>query len=710
MQSAVAAANVEHAGRHARRAARRRCTLAGDRPAARRRATIGRLIVAYRNGAPVRLDEVADGRSTASRTTRPRAGTTATRASCSRSSASPTPTPSRWSIASRRCCPSFEAQLPPSVDAAACCIDRSQSIRAAVDDVQFTLLLTDRAGRPGDLPLPAQLSRATLIPALALPISLIGTFAGMYVLGYSIDNISLLALTLSVGFVVDDAIVMLENIVRHVEDGERPFEAALKGSREIGFTIISITAVAGRGVHPGAVHGRHRRPAVPRVRRHHQRRHPDLGHRLADADADAVRALPAAPRPWRDARRDRTASSSAASTRARAATTRTLTLALRVAPLMLVVDASLPSSRRSISSSTSQGLLPDEDTGQIIVITEAGAGHLVRRDGRAQQATVADDHPGRSRTSPSSTRRSAPAAQHRGQPGRIFIDLKPRDRARPSSATQVIQELRPQAARASPASTSSCSRSRTSGSAARQSQEPVPVHAAERATSTSSTTGRAEMRSGCAGCRASSDVTSDLQITSPQAIVEIDRDKAARARRHRSTRSATTLYCAFGTRQVSTIYTADERLPGDPRGRPELPAGSRRAARSIYVRSSTGAAGAAERGRAVSRARPARSRVNHQSASCRRSRSRSTSRPGVSLGEAVERDPGGRARAELPATIITSFQGTAQVFQDSLRGQGAAAARRGARDLHRARHALRELHPPAHDPLRPAVGRRSARC
>jgi multidrug efflux pump subunit AcrB len=82
---------------------------------------------------------------------------------------------------------------------------------------------------------------ATTIPALALPISLIGTFAGMYVLGYSIDNLSLLALTLSVGFVVDDAIVMLENIVRHVENGEAPFEAALRGSREIAFTILSIT-------------------------------------------------------------------------------------------------------------------------------------------------------------------------------------------------------------------------------------------------------------------------------------------------------------------------------------------------------------------------------------------------------------------------------------------------------------------------------------
>ena len=85
---------------------------------------------------------------------------------------------------------------------------------------------------------------ATLIPSLALPISVIGTFAAMYVLGYSLDNLSLLALTLAVGFVVDDAIVMLENIVRHLEAGETPFEAAIKGAREIGFTIVSMTPVS----------------------------------------------------------------------------------------------------------------------------------------------------------------------------------------------------------------------------------------------------------------------------------------------------------------------------------------------------------------------------------------------------------------------------------------------------------------------------------
>ncbi len=119
----------------------------------------------------------------------------------------------------------------------------------------------------------------------------------MYALGFSINNMTLLALTLSVGFVVDDAIVMLENIVRHIEGGMRPFEAALKGSREIGFTIISITLLADRGVHSGAADGRHGRPRVPRIRGHHLGRDPHFRLRVADADADAVRAHAARPRP-----------------------------------------------------------------------------------------------------------------------------------------------------------------------------------------------------------------------------------------------------------------------------------------------------------------------------------------------------------------------------------------------------------------------------
>ncbi|HEX8777769.1 MAG TPA: efflux RND transporter permease subunit, partial [Rhodanobacter sp.] len=135
--------------------------------------------------------------------------------------------------------PQFEATLPPSIKLETL-YDRSDSIRASVDDVQYTLLL---AGVLVILVIYLFLGNAsaTLIPALALPVSVIGTFGVMYALGYSLDNLSLLALTLVVGFVVDDAIVMLENIVRHVETGMDPYEASVKGSGEIGFTIFSMT-------------------------------------------------------------------------------------------------------------------------------------------------------------------------------------------------------------------------------------------------------------------------------------------------------------------------------------------------------------------------------------------------------------------------------------------------------------------------------------
>ena len=135
--------------------------------------------------------------------------------------------------------PAIQAELPTGVEISVLA-DRSSPIRHAIEDVEFTLVLA------GLLVIIAiyfflRSFRATLIPAIALPISVIGTFAGMYVCGHSIDNISLLALTLAVGFVVDDAIVMLENIVRHIEAGEKPMEAAFKGSKEVGFTIISMT-------------------------------------------------------------------------------------------------------------------------------------------------------------------------------------------------------------------------------------------------------------------------------------------------------------------------------------------------------------------------------------------------------------------------------------------------------------------------------------
>ena len=135
--------------------------------------------------------------------------------------------------------PQFRANLPPAVQLDIV-FDRSQMIRASIDDVQHTLLIAG-ALVVGVIFVFLRRVSATIIPSLALPIAIIGTFAGMAAFGFNLDNLSLMALTLSVGFVVDDAIVMLENIVRHIEMGEKPYEAAMKGSGEIGFTILSMT-------------------------------------------------------------------------------------------------------------------------------------------------------------------------------------------------------------------------------------------------------------------------------------------------------------------------------------------------------------------------------------------------------------------------------------------------------------------------------------
>jgi HAE1 family hydrophobic/amphiphilic exporter-1 len=135
--------------------------------------------------------------------------------------------------------PSLKTQIPSSIDLGVM-YDASQSIRDSVDDVRFTLVLTIALVILVIFLFLRNLS-ATVIPSLALPVSLIATFGVMHLLDYSLDNLSMMALTLSVGFVVDDAIVMLENIVRHIEEGESPREAALNGSREIGFTMLSMT-------------------------------------------------------------------------------------------------------------------------------------------------------------------------------------------------------------------------------------------------------------------------------------------------------------------------------------------------------------------------------------------------------------------------------------------------------------------------------------
>ena len=189
--------------------------------------------------------------------------------------------------------PRLVAAIPPAVKIEVIS-DRTTTIRAAVEDVQFTLLLT--------IALVVMVIFvflrsfwATVIPTITVPLALLGACALMWVFGYSLDNLSLMALTIAVGFVVDDAIVMLENITRYIEEGEKPLAAAFRGSKEIGFTIVSISYLAGRGADPAAADGRHHRTPVPRIRGRAGDDDLRLDVRVADADPDDGLALPALP-------------------------------------------------------------------------------------------------------------------------------------------------------------------------------------------------------------------------------------------------------------------------------------------------------------------------------------------------------------------------------------------------------------------------------
>ena len=184
--------------------------------------------------------------------------------------------------------PELRAAISPAIDLTAA-VDRSTTIRASLKEVERTLLISVvlvivvvflflRSGR------------ATLVPSVAVPVSLIGTFAAMYLLDYSLDNLSLMALTVATGFVVDDAIVVLENISRHIEAGMPRVEAAIRGAGEVVVHRDLDEHLADRRVHSDPADGRHRRPAVPRIRHDAVGGDPDLARGVAGDHPDDVRA------------------------------------------------------------------------------------------------------------------------------------------------------------------------------------------------------------------------------------------------------------------------------------------------------------------------------------------------------------------------------------------------------------------------------------
>jgi HAE1 family hydrophobic/amphiphilic exporter-1 len=553
--------------------------------------------------------------------------------------------------------PTFRAQMPASVNLDVL-FDRSASIRASVGDVKFTLFLTMCLVILVIFLFLRTLS-ATLIPSLALPMSIVGTFGVMYLLGYSLDNLSLMALTLCVGFVVDDAIVMLENIVRHMEMGEGPLPAALEGSREISFTILSMTLSLAAVFLPvlfmGGLVGR-------------------LLHEFAVTIAAAILvsglvSLTLTPmlcsRFLRPPAEQHHGHLYAASERGFqvvfAAYRRSLDVVLRHRPATMAASGVLLLATVWLFVVIPKGFLPSEDTGQVFGFTEAAQGISFEAMARHQQALagVIQQDPNVEAFSSSMGASGSSAA---GNQGRIFIRLKDRG-ARRLSADEVIQELRAKAAEVPGIRIFL--------------QNPPPIRIGGRLTKSlyqltlqgpdtdelySRATQLEEKLRELPGLQ---DVTSDLQIRNPQVDVSIDRDRAL-ALGVSAQQVEDALFSAFGSRWISTIYAPTneyrvllELLPERQRDVTDLA--------SLYVRSSGGALVPLEAVAKVSRSLGPLT-VNHSGQLPSVTISFDLT-PGTALGDAVAAVDR-VAQATLPATISTSFQGTAQAFEASSRGLG----------------------------------------
>ena len=557
----------------------------------------------------------------------------------------------------RKLMPSFRAQIPAAVSLDVL-FDRSQSIRESVGDVQSTLLLTVCLVVMVIFLFLRNLS-ATVIPSLALPMSIIGTFAVMYLLGYSVDNLSLMALTLSVGFVVDDAIVMLENIVRHMEAGEAPMAAALKGSREIGFTIISMTLSLAAVFIPvlfmSGILGR-------------------LLHEFAVTIMVAVLvsgfvSLTLTPmlcsrfvKPPAQAKHGRVY---AASQRFFDGMLRvydwSLTHVLRHRRMTLAVSGLVLAATVYLFVIIPKGFFPSEDTGQIFAITEAGQDISFEgmRDHQLAMMKIVNEDTNVLNYMSSI---GAGGSTVSGNSGRLFMRLKPRSQ-RPH-VDQIIQEFRrkfaavpginaylqnPPMIRIGGMLSKSLYQFTLQGTDLQELYHWAPIVQAKLAT-----------------LDGFQDVTSDLLIASPQIQLEIDRDKS-RALGVTADQIENALYDAYGQRQVSTIFAPINQYWVILELKPEFqrdPA----ALAELYIRSGTGQLVPLRSVAKISRGVGPLT-ISHFGQLPAVTLSFNLA-PGVSLGTAVDAVQKALVDVHMPATLSANFQGSAQVFRSSIQGLG----------------------------------------
>ncbi len=570
--------------------------------------------------------------------------------------------------------PSFRQQLPAAITLELL-FDRSQATKESIDDVQFTLILTIALVVLVIFLFLRNLS-ATIIPSLAVPLSLVATFGVMLLLGFSLDNLSLMALTLAVGFVVDDAVVMLENIVRHLEMGKSPLQAAFDGSREIGFTILSMTislvAVFIPILFMGGILGRLFQEfaitmsvAILASGLISLTLTPMLGsrflrpHTTSSSSPTSPRSPSPTPPPSLSSRLY--TASQAVFTALHNAYAWSLRLSLKHHRFTMLVSGAILVGTIALFGIVPKGFIPNTDLGYILATTQAAQDIAFPAMQQHQQAVVDLIRRDPNVMAVNSTI-GAGGPNAAANAGRIFIMLKPRHE-RHLNADGVVQALRPKLMQVPgikvfllnpPAINIGGQQTKAQyqytllGSSFEDLQQYAP-----------------QLETALRQMPELQDVNSDLLVNNPQVQVAINRDQAA-ALGLTATQIETALGYAYGTRQVSTIYASDSQYQVILGVQTDYQQDAT-ALELLSVRSASGQLVPLNAVASLSRTAGPLT-VNHTGQLPSVTLSFNL-KPGVSLGDVTAKIEQ-TARKILPATITTGFQGSAQAFQSSLQGLG----------------------------------------
>jgi len=613
----------------------------------------GNIIVAYRNGAPVRIKDVGEVLDSVQNA---RVGAFFNNKAAEGIAIQKAPGANTVALVDtiRALMPKLEQSIPPSVHVELM-MDRTLVTRAAVHDVQFTMMLTIILVVIVIFIFLRTLW-ATVIPSLAVPLSLLATFSVMYVAGFSLDNISLMALTISVGFVVDDAIVMIENIVRYIELGDRPFEAALKGAGQIGFTIISITLSLIAVFIPlfamGGVIGRLFREFAITV--------------SVAVVASAVVSLTLTPvmcslflkseqeRP--PGRFNRAAERFFE--RMIGAYDRGLRFVFRHQFLALLSTLLLMVATGYLYMQIPKGFFPQQDTGVIFgeVVTRQDSSFLKTVTMAHEIVDIVKDDPG---VDGVFMLAGAYAYNPTENAARVFFSLKPFER-RTDTADQILQRLRNKVTSVQGAKffMQVPQNITVGGRLSRTQYQYTLTDTDDKELNYWAPILEAELRK----LKELQDVASDQQNAAPTMTVEVDRDAAYRLGLNASLIDQT-LYDAFGQRQVATIFTASTQYKVVLEVQPQFqddPA----ALSKLYVAGPGGVqVPLSTVAHMVSKVSPLS--VSHQGVFPAVTLSFNLA-PGVALGQAVEKIQEMAERMHTPPTLNAAFQGTAQAFQASL--------------------------------------------